>query len=144
MSLPEHEAELTAADRAADTRALSVKDKQTLRSDPQHQSAQGKLESAKRRCAQIRKDLLEGSPEWLAASHTVAEAHVKENKLEQDSNRSAVPAVSAKRSLRTSHEVAAAARATIAQGEAMLRQLGVKNAGDTGYQAQANASKPKK
>lgn len=131
VSLPEHEAEATAADRSADARLLSAKDKHTLRNDAQYQSVLGRLESAKRKHAEIRKDLLERSPEWLAASQTVAETHVKENKLEQDANRSAVPAASAKRTLRTSQEVAAAARATIAQGEAMLRQLGVKNVGGT-------------
>jgi chromosome segregation ATPase len=136
VSLPEHAVKLTAADRSADARLLSASDRETLRNDSQYQSALGRLEGAKRNYAQLREDLLKRNPEWVAASKAVAEAHRKESKLKQDSNSGVLPAMPAKRSLRTSQEVAAAARATIAQGEAMLRQLGVKNVG--------GASKPKK
>lgn len=136
VSLPEHALKLTAADRAADARLLSASDKETLRNDGQYQSALNGLEGAKRDFARIREDLLKRNPEWVAASKAVAEAHRKETRLKQDSNSGALPAMSTKRNLRTSQDVAAAARATIAQGEAMLRQLGVKSVG--------GASKPKK
>lgn len=136
VSLPEHAVKLTAADRAADARVLSATDKEALRNDAQYQLTLGGLESAKRNFALIRQDLLNRSPEWVAASKAVAEAHRKETKLKQESNSAALPSMSTKRNFRTSQDVAAAARATIAQGEAMLRQLGVKNVG--------GGSKPKK
>lgn len=144
VSLPEHAAELTAADRSADARLLSASDRGTVRNDAQYQSALGRLTSAKRDFAQIRDDLLKRTPEWIAASKAVAEAHQKESKLKQDGNTGAIRSMPAKRNLRTAQDVAAAARATVVQGEAMLRQLGVKNVGNASRQAQANASKPKK
>jgi len=136
VSLPEHAATLTPAERSAEARALSAKDRQTLQSDTQYLLALSSLENAKRDYARVREDVFKRDPEWVAASKAVGEAHRKESKAKRDGSAGALPAMSTKRNLRTSQEVAAAARATIAQGEAMLRQLGVKNGGGT--------SKPKK
>lgn len=137
VSLPEHAGKPTSADRSADSRLLSAGDKETLRNDAEYQSALRRLESAKRGFAQIREDWFKQDPDWVAASKAVAEADQKERKSKQEGKTGAMGSVPAKRNLRTAQDVAAAARATIAQGEAMLRQLGVRP-------SQANAPKAKK
>ena len=136
LSLPGHTGTPTAADRSAEARSLSATQRDALRKDVEYQLALERVASAKRNLAQIREDVFKRNPEWVAASKAVTEAHKKESKAKQDGSIGAIRSMPAKRDLRTSQDVAAAARATIAQGEAMLRQLGVKNAG--------GASKPKK
>lgn len=140
VSLPEHGDKLTVADRSADASLLSADDKEALQSDAQFQAARDKLAAAKRSVTQARQDLLTNSPEWTAATKALTEAHEKETDLKQDANPEAARVVSKKRDLRTAEEVAAAARMTIARGEAMLRNLGVKDVGST----PKSTSQPKK
>jgi DNA repair exonuclease SbcCD ATPase subunit len=144
VPLPEHTTKAMLADRAADARLLSDDERKALRNDDQYQLAQAKLTAARRAFTQTRQDLLKRNPEWVAASKAVADAHKRESMLKQKGNASARGSLPARRDLCTAEDVAAAARATILQGEAMLRHLGVKNVGETGSQALGKGSPIKK
>ena len=121
-----------AADTSPDTHSLSAAERETLRNDAEYTAAKERLVSAKRNLARVRQELLQAHTDWVAASKAAAEAHKRETAAKQAAGRPNLGAVSAKRNLHDAQDVAAAARATIAQGEAMLRQMGMQSSGKQG------------
>jgi len=141
VTLPGHDGKLTAADQEADRQALSEADRNALRGDAQYQQAMRELGTMKQQHSRLRADYLKQDSEWVAAEKAHRDAKRGEAQAAKQVSTAIKKAAPARRQLRSAEQVAAAARAAIAQGEARLRQLGVKNVGSASSKAQA--AKPK-
>lgn len=129
LTLPLHDGKLTAEDRESDRQLLSKSDRDSLRSDAEYQQALRDLGAAKQQYSRLRMDFFKRDSEWVAVSQSCREAARDEDKARQQATTAARQALPARREARNAQEVAEVARLTIAQGEALLRQLGVKNVG---------------
>jgi chromosome segregation ATPase len=138
VTLPEHDGKLTAADEETDRQSLSEADRNALRGDAEYQQALRELGAAKQQHARLRADFFKQDSEWVEAEKAHREAEREKAQVKQKASTAIRKAAPARSQLRNAEQVAAAARAAIAQGEARLRQLGVKSIGS------ASHSKPKK
>jgi len=113
-------------------KVLDTAQSKTKMSEADLKSARERLDEAKREYSRIRIRLLESSPDWVAAAKTAQEALQKESRARKDAASAAGPSRAASRELRTQKDLAAQAQAVVAQGEAALRRLGVKDVGAKG------------
>lgn len=141
VKLPEHPAAPSEVDVARDMILLGDADREALRTDRPFQEASARLEEAKREYSRIRTRLLESSPDWVAAAKTAQEARQKESQARKDAAAAAGPSRAANRELRTQKQLATEAQAVVAQGEAALRRLGVKDVGAKGKGTSSSGKK---
>jgi hypothetical protein len=97
------------------------------------------LKNTARELAKLKHDLFVNDSRWQAANRAVVAAREKETQAKNDSDGAALPTLPARHQFRDAASVAAAARATIAAGEAKLRALGV----DPNPKSKAKSSPPK-
>jgi hypothetical protein len=135
LTLPEHDGKPSADDRERERKLLSSDDRAVLRSDGDYQQAWQTLSEAKRIYTWLQQEFFKKDSQWVAAEKSRIDAERAKTKAKRDQETAARKAVPARRQLQDAQQVAAAARAIIAQGEARLRALGVRNVGSTGSQA---------
>jgi chromosome segregation ATPase len=98
--------------------------------NPDYEKAKNDLNAAKREFDKAKAELFEKDEDWVAAKETLREEQADKADAKKQSDTARGSAGSAKE-MRNASQVAAAARAIIAQGEAKLRALGVKNVGSS-------------
>lgn len=117
------------AARLTDLANLSPVQRKLLENDNGYRSAQDRMREAGRNADQVRQKLLQADSNWVAASQDLAEAKKRSRDESQQAKTAGLSSLGDRRDLRSAQNVAAAARAIIAQGEARLRQLGAKSSG---------------
>lgn len=132
------------ADSTGSASVSAVALKATLDASDEHEQALRDLREAKQNFDQVRREVVEKNPKWVEASEAHKQAHRDSSNAEQNIQSGSRKAVPARRDLRTAQNVAAAARATIAAGEAKLRQLGAMNTGGGSHQAKRPSSPPRR
>lgn len=141
VPLPQHSGGETTVVYSSELRSLSPENRAALKDSVDHQLAVERLNDAKANLTRAKNEMFRRSPEWVEASEAVAEAHKEESSAGAGNSTPGLGMVAIKNNLRTSQDIAAAARRTIAQGEAMLKQLGVKDVGKNAGQWNARPLK---
>lgn len=107
-------------------RPLTAAEREALAQDAGYQRALAACAQARQEFARERTALFTSNPKWAAASQAVREAQRKDSEAKRRAAGSGGPGIAAGRQIRNAQALAAEARAIIANGEAKLRQLGVK------------------
>ena len=98
--------------------------KDTLDNDQEYQTSLHTLEDARKRFNQLKTELFAKDSDWQATTKALSESEATEKEARKLRGGKGV-SPGKTRQMRNSQQVAAAARATIAQAEAKLRALGV-------------------
>jgi HlyD family secretion protein len=115
-------AALESADRA---KLLPEIKKEAKSNDSRYQHALARLNLTRTRWKQLRMQMVQNSPEWMAASKSVREAQSEENKADANAKSGAMARLPAAAKMRDAKSVYLAAMETIMTCEAQLRAMGV-------------------
>lgn len=141
VTLPDDSDKSNDAGRLGDLAKLSPEERDRLEQDPAYQTARDNWKTAARNFKQCRQKLLEADEDWVAARQDLADAKQSVHESEQQSQTAGLGSLGDRQDLRQAQNIAATARAAVAQGEARLRQLGVN---PSAGQASSSAAKKKK
>jgi DNA repair exonuclease SbcCD ATPase subunit len=122
-----YQAKVAAAESSPEkVKVLSELRKTTLEDDKAYQDALENLAKAKAKFSRLHAEIVETNSEYKAAAAALHEAHQESSKADHEAHRGGGQKLPAVRNLKAANNVAANARAAIAEGEAMLKQLGYK------------------
>lgn len=132
LGLPEHPGQSVDAALLNDVAEISAAQRQALDSDVNYLVAQQDLKDAAARVEKLRRQLFQANADWIAAERDLSEAHTRAREGTEQAKTAGLSSLDDRQDLSRAQNVAAAARALVAQGEARLRQLGAKPAASSG------------
>jgi chromosome segregation ATPase len=120
-----YKTQIEALDPSERSKQLPLIQKAAFKDDSTYQNAKARLSLAKVKWAAQRTQMVQSSPEWMAASKAVKDARLEENKADGEAKAGALARMPAAARLRDARDVAQEAAEAIAACEFQLRQLGV-------------------
>lgn len=114
--------------RLSDMAKLSADSRKKLEENKNYQSAVELLKTQARAVGQLRQELLQADPQWVATRKEAADLAGKLRKERAQASATGIGSLDDRKTLRTAKSVAGEARLAIIQCEAVLRRLGAKPA----------------
>lgn len=105
---------------------LSEQQKNALDADTEYKAAEAQLVTASHELTALERKLFTADEEWKTANERMLALRREEAKRREENRRDGASNREARKKMNTLSELASQARATIAAGEAQLRELGVK------------------
>lgn len=141
LDLPNHHEHSGERGRLADLASISSSERATLGDDARYHASLRELNEAARRVKELREALFEGDPEWVAAQRALADAQQRSRESTQQAQTAGLGSLGDRQNLHNAQQIAATARAIIAQGETRLRQLGAKPTSNSKSTSRSTKSK---